>query len=155
MTDERGANVRVPPPLVFLAFIIIGVGLSYMRPLESHVPLWPRLTIAIALAAASIALFLSSLSLFRRTGQDPRPWAPAPSLLIQGPYRFSRNPIYVAMTMLQVAIGVARDNMWIVLFAIPALAVVHFAAVLPEEQYLREKFGDSYHQYLRSVRRYL
>jgi protein-S-isoprenylcysteine O-methyltransferase Ste14 len=155
MTDERGADVRVPPPLVFLALIIIGVGLSYIRPLESHLSLVPRLTIAIALAAASIALFLSSLSLFRRTGQDPKPWEPTPSLLIQGPYRFTRNPIYVAMTLLQLAIGVARDNMWIVLFALPALAIVHFAAVLPEEAYLSEKFGDSYRQYLRSVRRYL
>jgi protein-S-isoprenylcysteine O-methyltransferase Ste14 len=155
MAEERGANVRVPPPLAFVVFLIIGIGLSYVRPLESHIPLLPRLTIAMALGAVSIALFVSSLALFRNTGQNPRPWTPTPSLFVGGPYRFSRNPIYVAMTTLQVAIGVGRDNLWIVLLAIPALAIVHFTAVLPEEKYLAEKFGDSYRQYLRSVRRYL
>jgi protein-S-isoprenylcysteine O-methyltransferase Ste14 len=155
MNNERGANVRVPPPLVFLVHLILGVGISYIRRFESHVPNVPRITIALVLGVAAIALFLSCVSLFRETGQDPKPWTATPSLFIRGPYRFSRNPIYVAMAMLQIAIGVARDNMWIVLFALPALAVVHVTAVLPEEKYLSEKFGDSYREYLHSVRRYL
>jgi protein-S-isoprenylcysteine O-methyltransferase Ste14 len=52
-------------------------------------------------------------------------------------------------------LGVALDNLWISFFALPALAIVHFMAVLPEERYLSEKFGESYAQYLGKVRRYL
>jgi protein-S-isoprenylcysteine O-methyltransferase Ste14 len=61
----------------------------------------------------------------------------------------------VSVALFQAAIGLAGDNMWIVLLAIPALAVVHFSAVLPEEKYPSEKFGDEYRQYMQSVRRYL
>ena len=59
------------------------------------------------------------------------------------------------MTLIHVGLGLLLDNLWIVVFAGPALAVVHFIAVLPEEAYLREKFGDPYRQYLVKVRRYL
>jgi protein-S-isoprenylcysteine O-methyltransferase Ste14 len=155
MTEERGANVRVPPPLVFLVFLIIGIGLSYVWPLQTHLAVSARLTIAIASGAAALAVIISCVSLFRKSGQNPRPWTPTPSLVIEGPYRLSRNPIYVSMAPFQAAIGLAGDNMWIVLLAIPALAVVHFSAVLPEEKYLSEKFGDEYRQYMQSVRRYL
>ncbi len=153
--EERGANVRVRPPLVFLVFLIIGIGVSYVWPLQTHIAWSLRLAIAIALGAAALAVIISCVSLFRKTGQNPRPWTPTPSLVIEGPYRFSRNPIYVSVALFQVAIGLARDNMWIVLLAIPAFAVVHVTAVLPEEKYLSEKFGEEYRRYLQSVRRYL
>jgi protein-S-isoprenylcysteine O-methyltransferase Ste14 len=59
------------------------------------------------------------------------------------------------MAMIQAGIGVALDNLWIVVLALASLAVVHYTAVVPEERYLSEKFGESYRNYLKSVRRYL
>jgi hypothetical protein len=82
MTEERGANVRVPPPLVFLVFLIIGIGLSYVWPLQTHLAVSARLTIAIASGAAALAVIISCVSLFRKSGQNARPWTPAPSLVI-------------------------------------------------------------------------
>lgn len=93
--------------------------------------------------------------LFKRTGQNPVPWTPSPELILEGPYRFTRNPMYLGLTLFQVGIGFAINNLWISLFAAPALLVVHFIAVLPEERYLTEKFGESYKAYLVKVRRYL
>ncbi len=102
-----------------------------------------------------LALGASALGLFRRMGQDPRPWEPSPDLIFQGPYRLSRNPMYLSMALLQTSVGLFIDSLWVVLLWIPALVVVHYTAVLPEEKYLSERFGDAYQKYAASVRRYL
>jgi protein-S-isoprenylcysteine O-methyltransferase Ste14 len=63
--------------------------------------------------------------------------------------------MYVGVTCVQIGLGVAVGNPWISLLAPVALLTVHFIAVLPEEKYLGEKFGPSYHEYRARVRRYL
>src|SRR2546430_730514 len=73
----------------------------------------------------------------------------------RGPYRFTRNPMYVGLTLLTLGIGGLLARGWIVLLAPAALIAVHFLAVLPEERYLAAKFGDSYVLYKTRVRRYL
>ena len=92
---------------------------------------------------------------FIRTGQSPIPWKPSPELILRGPYRFTRNPMYLGVTLVETGLGIALNNLWISFFALPALLIVHFIAVLPEEKYLSEKFGDSYRGYLSRVRRYI
>jgi protein-S-isoprenylcysteine O-methyltransferase Ste14 len=74
---------------------------------------------------------------------------------LEGPYRFTRNPMYAGVTLFQLGLGLALNNVWIALFAPLSLLTVHFIAVLPEEKYLTEKFGANYKAYLRTVRRYL
>jgi protein-S-isoprenylcysteine O-methyltransferase Ste14 len=153
---QGGARVHVPPPLVFVVAIVAGAILQHLvAPLSTHFPTAAKLALGGSLALGALLLFSRSLGWFRRTGQHPRPWTPTPSLIVEGPYRFSRNPIYVAMTAMQVGIGLALDNIWIIGLAVPALATVHFIAVLPEERYLAEAFAASYEQYRARVRRYL
>src|ERR1700694_2773149 len=83
------------------------------------------------------------------------PWKPSPELILKGPYRFTRNPMYLGITLFEIGFGLAVNNLWISLFAVPALLTVHFIAVLPEERYLSKKFGESYKAYRTQVRRYL
>lgn len=154
--EERGAQVRFPPPLVFLAWLLLGVALHH-RVQPAHVPGHRAIS-----AVAGILLLLIGLGLliwarvhFARTGQNPMPWKPTPELIFGGPYRFTRNPMYVGVTLFQIGLGVALSNLWISLFAVPALLMVHVTAVLPEERYLTGKFGESYRAYLAQVRRYL
>jgi protein-S-isoprenylcysteine O-methyltransferase Ste14 len=153
---QGGARVRIPPPLVFLVSIVLGVVLHYGVS-RLYVPFGRALQLvtSVLLVVGGLSLAGSAFGLFKRSGQDPKPWKPSPSLLLQGPYRFTRNPIYVGMTMLQVAVGLALDDLWVVLLAAPSLLVVHFTAVLPEEAYLEERFGDPYRQFKATVRRYL
>ena len=153
---ERGAHVRFPPPLVFLAAPILGAALQYLLS-PAPVPLErvTRITVGVLFLFSGIALIGSAHIHFSRTGQDPIPWTPTPELIFQGPYRFTRNPMYVGMTLIAIGIGVALDNLWMAVLAIPALAIVHLIAVRPEEKYLTEKFGASYTNYLVKVRRYL
>lgn len=156
-TDPRGgARVKLPPPLVFLALIAAGVGLRY---LAAPPPLPGSRGVQFAVGGALVGLALaiggSAFRLFRRSGQDPAPWKPSPSLVLQGAYRFTRNPMYVSMVLIQIGLGVILDNLWVVVGAAFALVVVHYTAVLREEAYLEEKFGDDYRQFKKKVRRYL
>ena len=153
---QGGARVGFPPPLVFLGFLLVGVLLERaVRPLRFPLPRSMTLVLGALAIAAAVALFASALRLFRASGQHPRPWLPSPSLIIEGPYRFSRNPIYLAMLLVQIGLGLVLDNGWIVALSGASLLVIHVIAVRPEEAYLLDRFGDPYRQYLATVRRYL
>jgi protein-S-isoprenylcysteine O-methyltransferase Ste14 len=154
-SPQGGARVRFPPPLVFLGFILAGAFVNRWHALHCHLPRPVSLGAGGLFILAPMALFLGSLRLFRATGQHPRPWLPTPSLILSGPYRFSRNPIYLAMMLVQIGIGFLLDDAWILLLSPASLITVHFIAVLPEEAYLLDKFGEPYRKYLATVRRYL
>ena len=153
---ERGAGVRFPPPLVFLFSLLSGVAVDRYW-MAAPLPIEPtiRMTLGMLVALSGFSLLLSSRIHFKRTGQSVSPWKPTPELIFRWPYTFTRNPMYVGMTLVEIGLGIALNNRWIAAFAVPALLLVHFIAVLPEEKYLSEKFGDSYRTYLTKVRRYL
>jgi protein-S-isoprenylcysteine O-methyltransferase Ste14 len=153
---ERGADVRFPPPLVFLAGVLIGAGLhQYVRAAPVPVSRTISVTAGGVLIVVAIALAAWARGLFVRTGQSVIPWTPTPEMIFGGPYRFTRNPMYVGMTLLEIGIGLVLNNLWVVALALPALLIIHFIAVRPEEAYLSQKFGDGYRGYLQRVRRYL
>ena len=104
---------------------------------------------------AVLAITTSALVLFRLSGQDPKPWLPSPSMIVRGPYRFTRNPMYVGLTSLMAGIGLLLDSVWVLALCLPALVTVHFLAVVREEAYLTEKFGEEYIRYREKVRRYV
>jgi protein-S-isoprenylcysteine O-methyltransferase Ste14 len=154
--SERGARVSFPPPLVFVSGILLGVVCRYaVGPAPAPFDRTIGLVVGVAVVMIGVGLIASARILFLRTRQSPIPWKPTPELIFSGPYRFTRNPMYLGMTVIILGLGLALDILWISLFAAPALLVVHFIAVLPEERYLSEKFGDSYREYLTRVRRYL
>ncbi len=146
----------MPPPLLYLGGVIVGVALHALtRPLPLELELWLRIAVAVAVAAPGLALMGGAIGLFRRTGQDPKPWATTPEIIRTGVYRFTRNPMYVSMALLQIAVGVGLANGWVIALAPFVLAAVYALAVRPEEAYLERKFGDEYTTYKSSVRRWL
>jgi protein-S-isoprenylcysteine O-methyltransferase Ste14 len=153
--SERGARVRFPPPVVFLAALVAGGSLQAGTPLQLPIESRIRIALGCILLLGGLALVASARLLFRRTGQSPVPWKPTPALIANGPYRFTRNPMYVGVTVFEIGLGIALDDAWISLLALAALVAVHFIAVRPEEAYLLEKFGEGYASYRRRVRRYL
>jgi protein-S-isoprenylcysteine O-methyltransferase Ste14 len=153
---ERGAQVRFPPPLIFFLCAAAGVGLRYaVAPATVPVDRTIRFIVGALVQLFAVGLIASARILFLRTRQSPVPWKPSPELIYDGPYRFTRNPMYLGVTLFQLGLGVTLDNLWISLLAVPALLAVHFIAVLPEEKYLADKFGEPYTRYLTRVRRYL
>ena len=154
--EREGASVRVPPPVVFVGFAILGAaGERYIGEIPSAVDLPARIAFAVALGLAGVLFMVGAMRLFVATGQDPKPWRPSPELIAAGIYRVSRNPMYIGMALLQASIGVAIGNAWIVLLVPMSMATVHWIAIRHEEQYLGDKFGEAYVQYKRAVRRWL
>lgn len=155
--EERdGAAVRIPPPLVYLAAVIVG-GVLHGLVWPWRLPLSPGLRIAGAALAAGLgsALLAGAVGLFRRTGQDPKPWESTPEIIASGVYRVTRNPMYVGMALLQLAIGIGWANGWILALLPLVLVVVQTTAIRHEEAYLVRKFGATYTAYRDSVRRWL
>lgn len=147
---QGGARVRIRPPLPFAAAILVGAFLPGLRP-----SVWSSAPPGGVLIVIGAALVVWALGWFRRTAQDPAPWLPSPELIVRGPYRLSRNPMYVGLTLITLGFGGLLARGWISLLAPVALLVVHRCAVLPEEAYLEAKFGASYLAYKAKVRRYL
>ena len=150
-----GAAVQFPPPLVYLIAVIAGGLLhAFVLPLPLGLPLSARLSLALLAFVLGLALIRSAFGHFKRTGQDPKPWKTTPEIVSMGIYRFTRNPMYVGMALIQLAIGIGLGNDWIVPLVLPVLLVVYFTAIRHEEAYLERKFGETYTKYKESVRRW-
>lgn len=156
-SSRDGATVRFPPPFLYL----ISIGLGHL--LHRFVHPWPlpglegetRENIALGILFAGTAIAAIAIAQMGRSGQNPEPWKPTPSILTKGIYRYSRNPMYVALALIQVGVGIGLGNLWVVALTTLALVAVFFVAVRPEEIYLEGKFGDQYLAYKASVRRWL
>ena len=158
MADDvkDGAAVRIPPPLVYLGAVIAGVLVhAIVAPLPIGLPLVLRIVAATVTAVSSLVIMGFAITLFRRTGQDPKPWAMTPEIISSGIYRITRNPMYVGMALLQIAIGIGLANWWVIIAVPVVLVVVYLTAVRHEEAYLERKFGRAYSDYKGSVRRWL
>ncbi len=154
--DRDGAPVRIPPPVVYLAAVIAG-GLvdRYLFSVPLDLPRGLRFGAAAVATALGIGVMAAAIGLFRRTGQDPKPWEPTPEIISTGVYRFTRNPMYVGMALLQAGVGLALASAWIIALVPVVLAVVYATAVRHEEAYLERKFGAAYLSYKGSVRRWI
>ena len=88
-------------------------------------------------------------------GTNISPLRPATAVITTGPFRFSRNPLSAALTLLYLGLTLALNTWWGILVAIPLLIIMHYGVVLREERYLDQKFGETYRQYRSTVRRYI
>lgn len=91
----------------------------------------------------------------RRAGTSASPYRPSAALTTTGPFRFSRNPIYLAMTGLYLGVSLLVNSVWPLLLLAPLLLVMHRGVILREERYLSAKFGEVYAAYKSGVRRWL
>ncbi len=154
--NTEPVRVIAPPPLIYLAPLGAGVALHFLwQPLRffpsgwiGHAAGWPVFGVALL-------IFLWSLRTFARHGEDIRIEKPTNSLVGNGPYRFSRNPIYVSLTLAYAGIALILNTVWPLTLLPLALATMHYGVILREEGYLEGLFGDEYRQYRKKVRRWL
>ena len=144
----------VRPPLVYLAFIAIGSVLEFARQLP-FLPHALAAPLGILLVVAAVVLFSGSVGKFRAAG-TPVPGNKATTVIVRaGPYRFSRNPIYLALSLLHLGIAIWVNGLWLVATLIAALAVMAYVVIPREEEYLERRFGAEYLDYKKSVRRWV
>lgn len=153
---KDAAEVRIPPPLLYLAGVVAGVLL------DAFVMAWPmtlspseRIAAAGITGAAGVVLVAAAVASFRRSGQDPRPWMATPAIVSSGVFKRTRNPMYLGMALIQAAVGLALANGWILVLTPLVMAAVYFLVIRHEEVYLERKFPDEYTRYKASVRRWL
>jgi protein-S-isoprenylcysteine O-methyltransferase Ste14 len=158
MAEEDAARVRVFPPGVPLVAILLAVGMNRLWPLDLGVgvsaPLRYWLGGAIV-AGAVLGLGLWSVVLFRRGGQSENPWKPTPAIEESGPFRFTRNPMYLQMVLICIGLSVVLMNWWLLALTPVVMWLLQRLAIEPEEAYLERKFGAVYLAYKRKVRRWI
>ena len=159
MTVERdAAAVRIFPPAVPLAVVLAGFVLEWMWPLGAifALPAPARYWVgAVIIAGAVLGLGLWAIIVMRRSGESENPYRPTTKIVLRGPYRISRNPMYLQMILVCLGFAVLLSNAWIlVLTPVGAWALQRFV-IRPEEAYLERKFGEDYLSYKRRVRRWL
>lgn len=150
--DKPG--VIAPPPFIYLFFLIFGLAVDFAWPL-AVLPAMAQYAASVALIVPAVAILAATMRRFRRaeTSFDVR--KPATALLTDGTFRFSRNPIYVAMSLAYAGLAVAIDSPWVLAFLAPALVVMRYGVIGREERYLERKFGDEYRRYKATVRRWI
>ncbi|MEX0922274.1 MAG: isoprenylcysteine carboxylmethyltransferase family protein [Rhodovibrionaceae bacterium] len=156
--QQRDAATRFFPPAVPLATVLIGAGLEFLWPLDPGFALAApaRYWLGGAIVAGAIlALGAWPVLLFRRSGQSPKPWEPTPEILVRGPYRFTRNPMYLQMVLVCLGFAVLLWNLWILLLTPLCGWLLQIYAIAPEEAYLERTFGAPYLAYKRRVRRWI
>jgi protein-S-isoprenylcysteine O-methyltransferase Ste14 len=151
----EAANLGVArPPLVYLGSIALGVILHFVWPV-SLLPrgVSPRFGAPVVLLA--IGLFLFAIRTFRAAGTPVPGNRPTTTIVRTGPYRFSRNPIYLAFSLLQLGIALWVNSLWLVVTLLAAVAVMSLVVIPREERYLEARFPSEYPPYKGSVRRWL
>lgn len=155
--EQDNPGVIAPPPLIYLVGLLAGVVLHktvFARLLPS-LPRLPRLALGSALLglAGTIVNFAFRLMMQKKTNVDPR--LPATTLVTEGPFRFTRNPLYLSMTLFFIGMSILLDALGSLLILPLVLFVMRRGVIDREERYLERKFGEQYLQYQRSVRRWL
>jgi protein-S-isoprenylcysteine O-methyltransferase Ste14 len=148
------AQVIVLPPLVYGAAFIMGLLLHMVFPLHL-LPTTLARGIGVVCVLVSLPLAIATLRVLSRAHTPVDPMKPTTALVTEGPFRYSRNPIYLALTLLYVGVALLINALWILLLVVPALVVIRYGVIAREEVYLTRKFGDAYRQYTAQVRRWL
>lgn len=145
-------KVLAPPPLLYFTGLVVGYAFHWIWPWKPFIHLWPM---GLLLIGCGVAWALWAVMTMHQVHTPVNPAKTPTALLRHGPFRWTRNPIYLAMTIASVGLAMVLDAPWILLWLIPILLIVHYGVVLREEQFLQEKFGASYEEYRRRVRRWL
>jgi protein-S-isoprenylcysteine O-methyltransferase Ste14 len=111
--------------------------------------------LGIALLVLGVCLFGWFVSALTRAGTPVAPYSQTTAIVTTGPYRLSRNPGYLSMTLIYVGIALVADAPWTLVTLVPAVLVVHFGVIAREESYLERLFGDEYLRYKQRTRRWL
>lgn len=155
---RRTAGVIAPPPLLFLGALALGLLVDSVVPAPlipggSHV--WFRALVGGVFIAAGAVLVLAAKKRFGRAGTPARPWKPSSALVTDGPFVFTRNPMYLAMTAIYFGLCVVIGSFWGLVMLVPLLVLVDRAVIQREERYLTGLFGEPYTAYCKRVRRWL
>lgn len=154
MPNVDHAPVPVPPPVLFLGFILLTLALNRLVPL-GIAPSTGLQAAGMFTIVAGLTLGLLAVRQMRRAHTSPDPGEPTTALVATGPYRFSRNPIYLGFTLLVLGISLLVQTWWGLILTPLCVLIVSRLIIRAEEAYLLIRFGEQYRSYTAQVRRWI
>ena len=145
---------RVLPPVFFLSAILLMVLFHLFLP-GSRWPTVAGRSVGTLLLVAGVLLNIVSARLFAKRGTAIKPFQQSTALVVEGPYRFSRNPMYLGMLLVLIGLGLLLASTIPLLIVPLFLWLISARFVVVEERMLAERFGTAYVEYCRRVRRWL
>jgi protein-S-isoprenylcysteine O-methyltransferase Ste14 len=156
MSDATdNANVIIHPPIAWALAVLAGLALQWLMPLRFMPAAAPAGWVGGAVFGVALALFVWAIATMTRAGSNVPTNRPTTTIVDAGPYRFTRNPIYVGMFVGLIGLAIGFDSLWVLMMLVPFGLVIRYGVVAREEAYLERKFGDAYRGYRARVRRWL
>ena len=152
---KNHAGVIAPPPLLLLAFVVAGFGLDAWLPAPISLDFLQQSWLGGCFIGAGLVIFALSSTEFIKAGTPLPPYKPTTTIVNVGPYRFSRNPIYLSMVLFQAGLGLSFGGLWVLTLLVPFLLIIDYYVIRREERYLEARFSKEYLPYKASVRRWL
>ena len=152
--QHDNAGVVAPPPVIYGGALVAGLGLNALLP-SPRIPrevAWPVGGLLLACGGYLAGSFISA---FRRAGTTVDVRKPVTSLVTTGPYRITRNPGYLGLTLIYAGIATLARTPWAYVTLTPTLAVIDRMVIAREERYLERRFGEDYLRYKAQTRRWL
>lgn len=154
VVQAQESSRAAPAPIIFVAVLLVGVLLSLAFPV-SFLPRVVTLLVGIAFLLLPFVLGFAALRAMRCARTSVNPYRPTTVLLTEGPFRVSRNPMYLGMAIQYVGLALLFNSLWAMVLLPLALLVVHLTVIKREERYLELKFGEEYRAYKAKVRRWI
>ena len=150
------AGIKIPPPVIPLGGLLVGWFLNKLVPLPVNI-LAPYLEWIgwIIIGVSLLVLGFWPVSIFRKHGESENPFKPTHQVLKTGPYRFTRNPMYLMMVLICIGAVFLQNNLWQFVIAPLVALFLYWFAIRHEERYLEAKFGEAYVRYKQQVRRWI
>jgi protein-S-isoprenylcysteine O-methyltransferase Ste14 len=149
------ANVVIRPPIAWAVAVLAGLALNQLMPLPFVPAVEPAGCVGAMVFALALALLAWAIATITRAGSNVPTNRPTTTIVETGPYRFTRNPIYLSMMLGLIGLAIALNSLWLLLTLIPFALVIRYGVIAREEAYLERKFGDVYSRYRARVRRWL
>lgn len=157
MTDDH-PRVAVRPPRLYTLALVLGLVLELLMPSSVLDLIWlepHQRIIGAAVFACGFVLMTVCMMEFRNAGTSVPTNQPATALVERGPYAWSRNPIYLSLTLIYLGIALAAKSAWALGLIVPVLLIMRYGVISREEAFLARKFGNAYLSYKERVRRWL
>lgn len=158
MSKDQDRPGALPwPPILYVAALAAGVVLHWLVPLPWLPPPLSEILFAVGwlMVAGAVAIFVAAIRTMRRAKTTVMPTRASEHLVTTGPFSFTRNPLYLANTMVLIGIGLIVGIVWLILLAPVAAFATQKLAIAQEERHLEVRFGKKYRDYARKVRRWI
>ena len=153
-STKDAAGTSLPPPLTYLIGLLLGIPLGLVIPVQ-FLPGGLGPIVGLPIAVVGLYVLPSAARAFSRNRTSVVPTEPTTKIVQEGPYSFSRNPIYLSFALIYLGIALAFSSFWAVVFLVPIMVFIDRGQIVREEKYLEKKFGDEYVQYKSRVRRWI